>query len=80
MGATHWHQGSWEVDVSSPATWSSSIARRPKLTSGQVSFIPTPGDDAKEWHANGSGGYVATSGRYTFAYVVWRCHGECPKS
>lgn len=77
----HWHQCSWEVDQGSPADWNTSVARRPRVMPGQVSVIPTPGDDAREWHRDGVGAYIehSSTGKYVFARVVWRCTGECPK-
>lgn len=78
-GEFHWHQYTWEVDQSAPADWSTSIGRRPRITPGQVSRIPTPGDDARIWHEHGAGGYVTGKGSIVSANIVWRCRGECPK-
>lgn len=76
---THWHQFTWEVDQGDPATWKSSILRRPRIGPGQVSRIPTPGDDARIWHEHGAGGYVTGKGSIVAASVVWRCGDECPR-
>lgn len=77
--ANHWHQFTWEVDQAAPAEWRTSVLRRPKVLPGQVSRIDPPGDDAREWHANGVGAYVAGKGVVVSASVLWRCGGECPK-
>lgn len=76
---SHWHQFTWEVDQEVSADWNTSVLRRPKVLPGQVSRIDVPGEDAREWHRDGIGAYVAGKGVVISASVVWRCGGECPK-
>lgn len=72
--STHWHHCSWEVDQQSPATATSKVARRPRLPIGAVSIIDEP-THSPLWRVQGHGGYLAVSGDYAFAHVVWRCDG-----
>lgn len=76
---SHWHQFTWEVDQGVPADWQTSVLRRPRVLPGQVSRIDVPGEDAREWHEQGIGAFVAGKGVVISASVVWRCGGECPK-
>lgn len=70
----HWHQATWPIDYEAPADWSTSVLRRPRLTSGQVSTLPDI-PAAPLWRADGAEGFLhQVHGHDALAAcVVWRC-------